>query len=278
MENNPLISIILPTFNGKRFLTQSIESCLSQTYKNWELIIVDDASTDEAPAIIDSFTRQDSRIRSVHHKTNKKLPGALNTGFAMARGEYLTWTSDDNLYRPHALETMLNFLLANPQSDLVYTDYSVIDENGIEVRVQNVKDPERLVVGCVVGASFLYRRHIYESIGDYAKDLFLAEDYDYWLRAFSLFNFSALHQNLYCYRKHEKSLSFTQRSRILKAGYIAKKNNIPNILHKLGRSTKALAYIHMSRDAKNLGMPVESVFNILWAFFYSPKTVLQQKN
>ena len=92
MKRNPLVSIVLPTHNGARYLEQAVQSCLDQTYRNWELIIVDDASTDETPALIARLVAADSRIRSIRNEVNQKLPGALNTGFAQARGEYLTWT------------------------------------------------------------------------------------------------------------------------------------------------------------------------------------------
>src|SRR5262245_61923913 len=95
----PSVSIVLPTYNGSRFLAESIQSCLDQTYPDFELIIVDDCSTDVTPAIIAEFSARDSRVHTVRHEKNKKLPGALNTGMALSRGRFLTWTSDDNLYR-----------------------------------------------------------------------------------------------------------------------------------------------------------------------------------
>src|SRR6516162_6752271 len=102
----PLISIVLPTFNGARYLREAIESCLHQSYPNWELILVDDASTDETPSIIADYLARDRRVTSLRNPVNRKLPGSLNAGFAQARGELLTWTSDDNCYRPHALNEM----------------------------------------------------------------------------------------------------------------------------------------------------------------------------
>src|SRR5438128_1966436 len=95
-QHQKLVSVILPTHNGSKYLRQSIESCLSQTYLDIELIVVDDGSMDETSAILESLT--DDRVRKIRHQTNRGLSAALNTGCAEARGEYLTWTSDDNLY------------------------------------------------------------------------------------------------------------------------------------------------------------------------------------
>ncbi|HEY7975548.1 MAG TPA: glycosyltransferase family 2 protein, partial [Ktedonobacterales bacterium] len=99
----PLISITLPVYNGARFLPESLASIVAQTYTNWELICVDDTSTDATPTVLAEWAARDARIHVIRHEVNKRLPGALNTGFAAARGELLTWTSDDNRYRPDAL-------------------------------------------------------------------------------------------------------------------------------------------------------------------------------
>jgi len=103
-----LISIVLPVYNGARFLRESIDSVLNQTYTNWELLILDDCSTDETPSIAQEYAEKDSRIFYYRNERNLRLPGNLNRGFSLAKGDYLTWTSDDNRYRPTALEKMLH--------------------------------------------------------------------------------------------------------------------------------------------------------------------------
>ena len=105
-----LISIVLPVYNGARFLKDSIDSVIAQTHQNWELLILDDCSTDETPEIAKEYQATDSRIQYYRNEKNLKLPGNLNKGFSLAKGEYLTWTSDDNRFRPNALERMLEVL------------------------------------------------------------------------------------------------------------------------------------------------------------------------
>jgi glycosyltransferase involved in cell wall biosynthesis len=90
MLPNPKISVVLPTYNGARFLAESIESVINQTETHWELIIVNDCSTDNTLEIAEKYAKLDSRIRVISNEVNKKLPGALNVGFADARSEYLT--------------------------------------------------------------------------------------------------------------------------------------------------------------------------------------------
>src|SRR5260370_31743679 len=130
MTHDPLVSIVLPTYNGSRYLAESIQSCIDQTYLNWELIIVDDASTDDTPAIIDRYVSHDPRISSVRHDANRRIPGGLKTGFARSRGEYLTWTSDDNLYEPDALERMVRYLDAEPAMGMVHCDEKTMPQDG----------------------------------------------------------------------------------------------------------------------------------------------------
>lgn len=107
--NNPLVSIVLPTYNGEEYISRAIQSIINQTYTNWELIIVNDCSTDSTLEIINNFSKQDSRIKIINNDKNMKLPASLNRGFKEANGEYYTWTSDDNEYYPEAIEKMVNF-------------------------------------------------------------------------------------------------------------------------------------------------------------------------
>lgn len=122
-------SIILPSYNGSRFLAQSINSVLDQSIDDWELILVDDCSTDNTWEIMQEYQKRfPNKVQCLHHETNRKLPAALNTGFAASKGKYLTWTSDDNTYNPDAIEQMMRFLDENSKIDLVYCDYLKINE------------------------------------------------------------------------------------------------------------------------------------------------------
>jgi glycosyltransferase involved in cell wall biosynthesis len=248
----PAVSIILPTFNGSRYLREAVESCLSQTYGRWELIIVDDASTDATPGQIAELLTRDSRIRHVRHEQNRRLPGALSTGFSLARGHYLTWTSDDNCYRNHALWAMVSFLDSRPHVDAVYADCSMIDEQGRLVRRRRVGPTPRLVFGNVIGACFLYRRAVYDRLGDYCDDLFLAEDYDYWLRASRYFRLEPLHEDLYRYRLHRESLSSRREEDVARATERCFERNLPNLAWADKRSLQR-RFLRLACEAKERG-------------------------
>jgi len=232
-ERQPLVSIVLPTYNGSRYLREALESCLAQTYQNWELIVVDDCSNDSTPEIIAEFVARDPRIRSIRHEVNQKLPQALNTGHAAARGEYLTWTSDDNRFLPPALEQMTRFLEQHPSVALVYADCVLIDERGQYLRDFPSEPPSRLAYIDTL-ACFLYRRSMYQALGGYDPELVLAEDYEYFLRAYRQFEFAQLHQVLYQYRWHNQSLTKSaNRLAIRSSAERALRRHLPHLQRSL---------------------------------------------
>lgn len=200
-----MISIILPTFNGEHYLREALMSILYQTYENFELIIVDDCSKDSTPIIIQEFLKIDSRIISIRNSKNLNLPASLNVGHSRAKGEFITWTSDDNLLKPNFLK-ILSSELQNKNNDLVYTNYDIINESGHFVRTVKVGEICNLPFGNVVGASFMYRRAVFNII-KYNENIQGLEDYDFWLRAAEKFKFIKIDSSNYSYRRHKKSLT-----------------------------------------------------------------------
>ena len=208
MDNgfNTLISIILPVYNGGNFLYQSIESVLNQTYRDIELIIVNDYSSDETLHICKHYAEKDSRLRIINNTENKKLPASLNIGHKEAKGDFITWTSHDNFYELDALEKLMKSLLEN-QADIVYSNIFLIDNLGNRIREVRLLGLENLIFGNVIGSCFLYRRNVFEKNNGYNETLFLLEDYDFWLRAILHSKYYKLDHFLYNYRKHEDSLT-----------------------------------------------------------------------
>ncbi len=209
-----LVSIILPTYNGEKHIKNSIESCLCQTYRNIELIIVNDCSADGTLELIKEYAEKDNRIRIVDNPKNIKLPASLNEGFRVSKGLLLTWTSDDNMFRENAIERMVN-MLSEKSADFIYCGYSVGDMNGNIECVRPPADPKDMLFRNVVGACFLYTRQVYEAIGEYNVNLFCAEDYEYWSRIYRKgLKIVTCDEDLYIYRRHTNSLTST-KSRLI---------------------------------------------------------------
>ena len=219
-----LVSIVLPVFNGERHLGEAIESIVRQTYTQWELIVVDDGSTDSTPDVAQGYAEKDKRIIYLRQE-NMKLPAALNTGYEAARGEYLTWTSDDNRLKPIFLETLVGEMDRRPDVDMLYGNIEIIGDAGNVLRdhpywanAQNppgsgsiylTPDVSLLHAYNMAGAAFLYRRRVMELIGRYSTHWYTCEDYDFSLRVnaqMKLRHTTAL-EPLYEYRLHDDSLS-----------------------------------------------------------------------
>jgi glycosyltransferase involved in cell wall biosynthesis len=221
-----LVSVVLPAYNGEDFIEQAVASIIAQTYPHWELIAVDDGSTDSTGAILDRLSQADERIRSVHQE-NRKLPGALSAGFNLARGEFLTWTSCDNLLYPDFLERLVSCLHRHPDWDMIYANLDIIGEDGAPLRgtdwyrsyqipldsehIHLPRDPAELNTrpDNYLGAAFLYRRRAALLLGDYSPARFTIEDYDYWMRVNALLTLrhADFSEPVYAYRFHSKSLT-----------------------------------------------------------------------
>lgn len=206
----PRISIVLPTYNGEKYLADSIESVIAQTIRDWELIIVDDCSVDNTYSIAMGYAEKDSRIRVIRNEKNSRTSAALNNGFAHAKGDYLTWTSDDNLYYEDALEVMSEYLDNNPECGLAYCDMGYIGEdNEIPYSYMRV-DPEEMCIKCVVGGCFLYRRQVLNTVGGYSEEYYLVEDYDYFLRISKKYELHRIPEVKYLFRIHPGAQSCTK--------------------------------------------------------------------
>lgn len=119
-KKNPLVSIIVPFFNQEKFLGEAIESVLTQTYKNWELILVNDGSIDKSPTIARKFAQKfPEQIHFLTHNQNKGASAARNSGIGKAKGAYLAFLDSDDVFFPHTIERELNAFYENPAADVV---------------------------------------------------------------------------------------------------------------------------------------------------------------
>ena len=224
--NPDMVSIVLPVYNGAGYVTEALDSILAQTYPNFELIAVDDGSTDATPQILDDYATRDSRLRVIHQK-NQRLPGALNTGFRAAHGEFLTWSSADNRLKPDFFARMVDCLRRHPEWDAVYANEDIIGDDGKPLLNSewyygyqhptgsgHVYFPENLlelnvVPNNYVGAAFMYRNRVDFLLGGYSLFRFGTEDYDFWMRVNALMNLhhTDFAEQVYEYRFHATSLT-----------------------------------------------------------------------
>jgi glycosyltransferase involved in cell wall biosynthesis len=274
-ERPPRVSIILPVYNGERHLAESIESCRAQSYAAWELIAVDDASTDGSAAILAEYAVRDPRVRVIRHAENRRLPAALNTGFHAAQGALLTWTSDDNRYLPTALERLAGRMEANPALAAIYCDYELVGEEGNVLGAARLPEPAGLIRGDAGIPCFLWRRDLWEWVGDFSDDLFLAEDYEYWLRILATdMPLEHLAESLYLYRRHDRSLTDLHRGKTFLAAERGLLRQMPHM--GLDRAGRGQAWLYLASLATWRGDSARAARYTLRAMTYSPWQAIRQ--
>lgn len=243
---SPVISIVLPCFNGAKMLPQSIESCISQTFTDWELIIVNDCSTDDTLEIAKEYAAKDSRILVISNETNMKLPASLNRGFSIARGKYYTWTSDDNMMHLDMLQVLYDYLEEHQDVGLVASNFITADASGKPLYNEPFYEDIQLMLPLnnYIGFSFMYRAAVAKDVGEYDTDLFLVEDYEYWLRIWTKYPVARINDILYTRRLHDASLTATRKKDIAARLVDLRLKYLPVFEERLNGHPKHLALLY----------------------------------
>ena len=129
-NDTPLVSIIIPVFNREKLVVNTLKSCSKQTYKNFEVICIDDHSTDNSKASIKSYINTDDRVKYYTNENTKGVSGARNTGLSVAKGSYIAFLDSDDQYKPEHLSIMVDILNKNSSIDWIFSDFERIDING----------------------------------------------------------------------------------------------------------------------------------------------------
>ncbi len=210
----PLVSIVITVYNRENYLPKAIESILTQTYSNFELLIWDDGSTDKSLTIAHHYAQQDDRIRVIaapHQGRGISIASAC----AEAKGEYLGLVDSDDLLGQTAIEETVQILEAQPKIGMVYTDYILIDKTakylGVGETCKIPYDREKLLTTFMVFHFRLKRRGVYESVGGFDPDFKYAQDYDLCLKISEVAEIYHLPQVRYYYRQHEDAISTENR-------------------------------------------------------------------
>ncbi len=207
-DPNIKVSVVLPVYRGGAYLRRALDTCLGQTHRALEIVVVDDCSPDETPDIVAEYAGRDDRVVTIRNAENLRLPGALNVGFARAHGQLLTWTSHDNYHAPRAIETLVRYLCTWPDVDFVYSACHLVDaQDTLSPDVWYQAPPWHAPFFNPIGPYFLYRRRVWEVTGEFRRDLEYLEDYEYWVRVAKRFGMMRLPFPLYYYRQHAESMT-----------------------------------------------------------------------
>ncbi|SFO87178.1 glycosyltransferase family 2 protein [Hydrogenimonas thermophila] len=177
-----LVSVITPSYNSSKFIAKTIESVLNQTYQNWEMIIVDDVSSDNSNEIIEGYRKKDNRIKLIKLEKNSGPAIARNIGIKKAKGRFIAFLDSDDIWLPQKLQKQIDFMITNDLS-LTYSAYDTIDEIGNKINTRYIKE-------YITYTDMLKTNHIgnltgiYDSkkIGKFYMDNVGHEDYTLWLK------------------------------------------------------------------------------------------------
>lgn len=234
MEITPKVSVVVPAYNVRSYIEDALVSLEKQSFQDFEVLIVDDGSTDDTATIVKPFCDRDARFRLLQ-KANGGLSSARNYGIRHARADYVALLDGDDVYKPDKLATHVALLDSSPDVGVVYSASQAIREDGrptfIRLSGKPIYSDPLLALLCKNfvghGSNAVFRRCIFDEVGEFDETLRSSEDIDFWLRiaATQHWRFHRVPQVLCCYRVRPSGLSFNVaqmqhcNERVLEAAY-----------------------------------------------------------
>ena len=216
---SPIISVLMPVYNAESYVSQAIESILSQSFKDFEFIIIDDGSTDSSLKILKNFSESDNRIQ-LYSRQNQGLIYTLNEGLGYCKGKYIARMDADDISLPNRLKVQVEYMEAHPNCVAVGSGVLLVDPEGdvlcsypLLLTHQEIDNANLSLKGgsAIVHPSVMFRGGAVESIGGYRKKYLHAEDIDLFLRLAEVGQLANINENLLEYRMHLASVGYSQR-------------------------------------------------------------------
>ncbi|MDR1236179.1 MAG: glycosyltransferase [Holosporaceae bacterium] len=204
-KNNPPVSIIIPVYNGSDYIREAVDSALAQTYKNIEIIVVNDGSSDDTEEIALSYG---NKIR-YFSKKNGGVASALNVGIKNMKGEYFSWLSHDDVYLPNKIEKQIEELKNSDADTVLFGNWIAIDAEGNELTKTFYENKHYNPLFCVLfglihGCTLLIPKKCFDECGLFDESLRFTQDYDLWFRMFPKFQIKCIEDYLTKVRIHPK--------------------------------------------------------------------------
>jgi glycosyltransferase involved in cell wall biosynthesis len=220
VQATPRVSVVLPVWNGERFLAEAVESVLSQTLHRFELLLVDDGSTDATAEMSSDYARRDRRVQVIRLQRSG-IAHALNAGIAAARGRYVARMDADDISHPSRLQKQLAHLDANPRCVAVGSAVYVMDERGGHVGTSRYPEEHAEITQTLMDGrsnamahpTVMARRKALVAVGGYRHDSVPSEDLDLWFRLSRIGTLANMREQLLRYRRHANAVSICERER-----------------------------------------------------------------
>lgn len=276
----PLVSIVIPAYNGGRYLREAVHSVLNQDYTNIELLVLDDGSTDNTCEILQSYA---DRFYWESH-ANMGQASTLNKGWRQAGGEILSYLNHDDALEPYAVRVAVDHLVRYPEAVLVYGDFDLMDTEGNVFRRVHAPDFHYLDMVanfmCQPGPGVFFRRDAFDRVGGWNSSLRQVPDYEYWLRLGLRGTFLHIPQSLARFRIHEHSLSYAERSvkdaeecvRVMRAYF--RRDDLPAEVRAVERQAYASAHLNAARAHLCAGRYQHMATQLRQAWYWRARSVL----
>ncbi len=213
LEKTPIVSVLMPCYNAGQFLTQAIESILNQTLTGFELIIIDDGSSDDSIEKINLYRPFDERIVYLRNKSNLGIVASLNRGIQQAKGRFIARMDADDISAPQRLEKQVDYMTKNPDCIVCGTDISLINATGETVGLRSYFTGNDTIKQRILQknpfahpSTMIRKSVLIENNISYSEEFGRAEDYHLWMRLINLGNFANIDEFLFEYRISDTSI------------------------------------------------------------------------
>lgn len=289
------ITVLMPVYNSEKYLKEAMESILSQSFRNFEFLIINDGSLDNSFNIISSY--KDPRIRLVQNNKNRGLIYSLNKGIKLSKGELIARMDADDISRPDRLEKQVKYMTTHPEVIVCGSDIGVINNIGKFLYYQPTLLRDKQIRNCMVVTcplvhpSVIYRKNTIVEVGGYDTRAYVVEDYDLWVKLMTEGKFSNISEPLLYYRINPDGESISKKkiqntntkhiSAKIWEDYLATSKNWKDLWPdkrsiKIPRPNEyrhyAQLHILFSKKNKDSGRIIEAVRHVLAAIFWLPKS------
>jgi len=257
------VSVIIPLYNRKDYIEQTIRSVLNQTFSDWKLYIVDDGSTDGSRDVLTQF--DDPRIVIIQHPggVNKGQSASINLALANVGGEFISILDSDDYWESDKLAIQVSYLDANPDVGLVYCNGFAVDSNGNYLYTRyddshvETQKPESVLLDCYlyIPTNSMFRSSCLSKIGFFDETLRAAQDHDFAIRLAEVTKFGYVDKKVFSYRRHPNSISHMNADRRWRNGFVILKNAVERYPYpgNVIRKRKAVLYFRLAQCELEMG-------------------------
>ena len=246
-KEQPLISVLMPAYNAEKYISESIDSILNQSYKNFEFIIIDDFSTDKTYEIIKKYSKQDSRIKCFKNSKNLGIAGNRNRLIKMAKGKYIVWQDADDISFSFRLAKQTSFMQTHKNVGICGSFIQSFDDKGFkDIRRYPFSDDSLrkniFLYSPVAQPAAIIRKSVLNQVGLYNSKYPPAEDLDMSFRLGSCSKFANIQESLIYYREHLASNTYTRTKKQIQSTLEIRAKNRKNLSYQI-RLIDYLAFI-----------------------------------